>query len=130
MGVFEDEVSKETAIFTGGSSAADLWGASEDGSLVLLELKAKNNNQVGALSELFFYAMVLADEQQGKFFRKGVEGEIIRGTKSLKAMILAPGIHPLITKKVFQLLNTNIKGIEFGYVAINPSPPFDCKRMF
>jgi hypothetical protein len=130
MGVFENVVSRKTAIFTGGKSAADLWAKSEDGSLILFELKADGNCKMGVLSELFFYAMVLADEQQNTFFRQGPEGVIIRSTKSLKAMILAPTIHPLITQEIFALLNTNRMGIEFGYVSINPTSPFECKRMF
>lgn len=130
MGVFEGEVRGKNAIFPRGKSAIDIWGTSPEGSLVLFELKAKNNNQVGAVSELFFYAMVLVDEQQGKFFREGPEGGIIRYTNDLKAMILAPETHPLITKKVFQLLNSNVMGIEFGYVSIDSSPPFNCKRIF
>ncbi len=130
MGIFEGEVCEKNAIVPHGKSAADIWGASADGSLILFELKAENNNQVGAISELFFYAMVLEDEQQGTFFRKDMKDEVIRNTKSLKAMVLAPKIHPLITKNVFQLLNENVKDIEFGYVSINPTPPFNCKRIF
>jgi len=130
MGIFEGEVSEKNAIVPHGKSAADIWGASADGSLVLFELKAEKNNQVGAISELFFYAMVLEDEQEGTFFREGAAGKIIRNTKSLKAMMLAPKTHPLITNNVFQLLNENVKDIEFGYVSINSAPPFNCKRIF
>lgn len=129
MGVFEDKVSSETAIFPGGKSAADLWATSKDGALVLFELKAEGNNQVGAISELFFYSMVLADEQRGIFSREGEEGGIICSTTSLKAMLLAPNKHPLIREKVFSLLNDNKEEIEFGYVHIDPSSPFPCKRI-
>jgi hypothetical protein len=117
VGVFNGEVSKSNAIFTGGKSAVDIWGISTEGALVFFELKVKDNRKIGVLSELFFYAMVLADEQRGVFVRKGYPGEAIRATTSLKAMILAPDIHPIITENVFAMLTKSFNGvIEFGYV--------------
>lgn len=129
MGVFDGEVSKQNAIFTGGKSAVDIWGISPDKTTIIFELKAGGNEKVGVISELFFYAMVLADEQKQKFYREGWAGEAIRETRTLKAMILAPKIHPLISRGVFDLLNAPRKGIvEFGYVEMTPS--FDFSRVF
>jgi hypothetical protein len=107
----------------------DIWGVTSAKELVLFELKAPGNEKVGSISELFFYAMVLADEQKGVFFRTGREGEAIRTTAVLKAMILAPKLHPLITRAVFDLLNAPFKGsIEFGYVDMTSE--FDFRRVF
>lgn len=129
VGVFDGEVSRQNAIFPGGKGAVDIWGISSDKSLVIFELKAGGNEKVGVISELFFYAMVLTNEQKQKFYREGKEGEAIRETRSLKAMILAPKIHPLISREVFDLLNAPRKGaIEFGYVEMTPS--FDFSRVF
>jgi hypothetical protein len=54
VGVFDGEVSKQAAIFTGGKSAVDVWGISSDKSLVIFELKADDNEKVGVISEAFF----------------------------------------------------------------------------
>lgn len=110
MGVFEGKVTTKNAIFAGRKSAVDLWAVSSDNELVMFELKAPGNEKVGVISELFFYAMVLADEQAGVFFRDSSEGEAIRNTKSLKAIILAEKVHSLITQGVFDLLNASFLG--------------------
>lgn len=80
----------------------------------MLELKAEGNCKVGVLSELFFYAMVMRDEQLGKFVRR----RNIERAKKIKAFILAPELHPLITQEVFDLLNEKLRNedIEFGYI--------------
>ncbi|MFA6174533.1 MAG: hypothetical protein WC701_12760 [Kiritimatiellales bacterium] len=122
VGVFCGKVEKKTAIFARGKSAVDIWGITSADELVIFELKAPGNEKVGAISELFFYAMVLADEQAGLLIRKKSPGELIRKTTSLKALLLASAIHPLITNRVFDLLNAPFKQsapskpkIEFGY---------------
>jgi hypothetical protein len=122
VGVFCGKVEKKNAIFAHGKSAVDIWGITSEDELVIFELKAPGNEKIGAISELFFYAMVLADEQAGLFIRRKSPGELIRNTTSLKAMILASAVHPLITNKIFDLLNSPFKRegaaspkIEFGY---------------
>lgn len=122
VGVFSGKVEKKTSIFAHGKSAVDIWGITSAEELVIFELKAPGNEKVGAISELFFYAMLLADEQTGVLVRDAFPGELIRKTASLKALLLASDIHPLITNKVFDLLNTPFKQsapskpkIEFGY---------------
>jgi len=116
VGLFHTEVRKNNAIFPSKHSAIDLWGANGD-DLYILELKAKGNCKVGVLSELFFYTMVLRDEQLERFVRKSPEGELIRSTKQIKAFILAPELHPFITQKVFNLLNEKLRNkMEFGHI--------------
>ena len=122
VGVFCDKVEKKNAIFAHGKSAVDIWGITSANELVIFELKAPKNEKVGAISEIFFYAMVLADEQAGLLIRKNPPGELIRKTTSLKALLLASAVHPLITNRVFDLLNAPFKQraaafpkIEFGY---------------
>jgi hypothetical protein len=121
VGVFCGKVENKTAIFTHGKSAIDIWGITSAAELVIFELKAPGNEKVGAISELFFYAMVLADEQAGLLTREKSPGELLRKTTSLKALLLASAAHPLITNRVFDLLNSPFKRnaalpkIEFGY---------------
>jgi hypothetical protein len=112
VGLFHDEVRENNAIFPGKHSAIDLWGTSGN-DLYILELKAKGNCKVGVLSELFFYTMVLQDEQAERFFRKSGERKSI-----CKTNILAPELHPFITQKVFGLLNEKLRNliVEFGWI--------------
>lgn len=118
VGAFKEKVSKATAIFPRGKSAVDIWGISSNNELVFFELKAPGNMKVGVISELFFYAMILQDEQEDKCTRDHQWGKNIRATTSLKAMVLAEDVHPLITRPVFDCLNKPFTDgrIQFGYV--------------
>src|SRR3989339_762228 len=69
VGLFHTKVAEGNAIFPSKHSAIDLWGTS-GADLYILELKAERNRKVGVLSELFFYTMVLQDEQAGRFTRE------------------------------------------------------------
>ncbi|MFZ0035361.1 MAG: hypothetical protein WAK60_10305 [Sedimentisphaerales bacterium] len=131
VGLFHTKVREENAIFPSKHSAIDLWGAKGDG-LYILELKAKGNCKIGVLSELFFYTMVLRDEQARIFTRESDEGKLIGNTKQIKAFILAPELHPFITQKVFVLLNEKSRNqkmefgwIKFGYVETDPNLRFN-----
>jgi hypothetical protein len=127
VGVFHGSVAKKNAIFTHGKSAVDIWGVAEGNTLIIFELKALGNRKIGAISELFFYAMVIRDEQKGLFIRTHQHGAEIKATSLIKAMLLAEDIHPLIKNpKVFELLNQPLKGaIEFGYVKMAQQYSFD-----
>jgi hypothetical protein len=120
VGLFVDSVAKKNAIFTHGKSAIDIWGISDDKKLIIFELKALENTTIGAISELFFYAMVMRDEQEKHFRRESKKELGISETTSVKAMILAEQVHPFINNpKVFELMNQPCKDlVEFGYVRI------------
>lgn len=127
VGAFKEKVSKATAIFPRGKSAVDIWGISSNNELAIFELKAPGNMKVGVISELFFYAMILQDEQEGNCTRDHQWGNVIRATTSLKAMVLAEEVHPLITRSVFDCLNQPfIDGsIQFGYVRTTGNMGFE-----
>jgi len=116
-GLFHTKVNKNNAIFPSKHSAIDLWGVNGE-ELYILELKASGNCKVGILSELFFYTMVMQDEQTGRFIRACDKGKSIKNTKQIKAFILAPELHPFITQKVFDLLNEKLRNqkMEFGHI--------------
>ncbi len=122
VGLFKGKVSEATAIFPSKKSAIDIWGITGE-DLYIFELKAKNNKKVGCISELFYYAMIMHDEQNRVFVRDSEEGRRVQKTSNIKAYILAPGIHPLITKKVIismnKALKTKQKRITFGYIEFN-----------
>ncbi len=121
IGVFEEKVARETAIFTGQASAIDLWGTNEESkTLSIFELKKPGNTKVGAVSELFFYAMVMKDLVDGRFaFDKrdtvpeGVKPWppqfINESIKKINAYVLADRLHPLFSNgsNLFSLMNKN-----------------------
>lgn len=119
VGVFKDDVCKENTILPRSKSAIDIWGVYKN-ALYLFELKAKNNNKVGALSELFFYAMIMHDVQNKNISRGIAKNDDVRCTNRIIAYILAPSRHPLITKRAFSVINNafekkNMK-ITFGHI--------------
>jgi hypothetical protein len=106
VGTFVGVVSQATAHFPGRKASVDLWGVQGD-LLHLLELKKAKNTKAGALSELFFYSMLLRDVQSG-VIRFGGEDEASRrilATRRIKADILAPSFHPLLDASLFAALN-------------------------
>ena len=112
VGVFDGPPSRGGAIFTGGKSAIDLVGLGADGALWLLELKTARNIKVGALSELFFYSMVLNDARQGRIVfhdkpagkRATITPSNIRAAPRIHARVLAEASHPLLRLEVFETL--------------------------
>lgn len=115
IGLFEGRVANDDQIriFTGGKSAIDLVGVSND-SLVLFELKTQLNRNAGAISELLFYASVVRDAIRGEFqFEQlpfpnncAVTRDDIVGCSNIRAVLLAPKMHPLIQNPaIFQKLN-------------------------
>ena len=119
VGVFKDSVSAKNTILPGKKSAIDIWGVNKD-VLYIFELKDENNVKVGVLSEMFFYAMIISDEQNKKIWRDSTEGEEVRATDRIVAHLLTPRLHPFITEKVFNLINAAFnkkhKNITFGHI--------------
>lgn len=122
VGLFKNEVSKETMVFTGGKSVIDLWTWNED-EISLVELKTLNP-MVGIVSETFFYANYMRDllSKDGLFTLNTAErnkdrgySEILKNKfKKVNGMMLADKYHPLITDETVDVLNAGkIKGIYY-----------------
>ena len=110
VGVFEKIVSKNTSIFTGGKSAIDIWGFNKSNELIVFELKAENNEKVGIISELYFYVCVLQMLRKKifkheKYLDKHKHLLEIPATKKIKGYFLSPTLHPLVDRKMIELLN-------------------------
>ena len=120
VGVFKDKVSRDSAIFSHGKSAIDIWGLSNDNELLLFELKAEKNNKVGILSEIFFYVFLMKKLKDGEFLRtqKGKKTlEPLSRAKKIKGFLLAPSLHRLIDENLIMLLNHGSNpDIEFHYI--------------
>ena len=104
VGLFESRVSDNTRVFPGRRSAIDLMGI--DGStLLLFELKKDGNCKAGAVSEIFFYANVMRDALLGRFAFEDehspaslapITAKDVMLCTDIRAIILAPRLHPLI----------------------------------
>lgn len=122
VGVFENNVSKATSIFTGGKSAIDIWGFNKSNELLVFELKADNNEKIGIISELYFYVCFLQMVQNKIFKHENCIDENkhlleIAATKKINAYFLSPTLHPLIDIEIIKILNTGtLDEINYHYI--------------
>lgn len=117
----------EKKIFTGRSSAIDLWNigkdAQEEEVLNIIELKY-NNKMLGIITELFFYVNYLYDfvsPNHSLTFMKYNSGKNMRSPRGYKKLyqlaagecgcingiMLSDEFHPLVNDKVLALMNSN-----------------------
>ena len=124
VGLFKNEKSDATAVFTGKKSAIDFWLLYKN-ELNIYELKAKNK-MVGILTEIFFYSNYMRDVYWHKSLEKKDNVTIrnhqktdrsynklcggIENITKITGWILADEFHPLITDAVINIMNDN--GIE------------------
>jgi len=127
VGVFEGKVSRATTIFPRAKSAIDLVATDSADHFWVIELKLKDNRKVGAVSELFFYAMVLQDLQRGV-----LQGDKPAGARALlnpTHVVTAPKLHarllmeagrphPLVADKVLDLLTKRVGTIDFAWASL------------
>lgn len=122
VGLFKDEVSKATMVFTGGKSAIDLWTWNLD-EFCLVELKTLNP-MVGIVSEIFFYANYMRDLlcNDGLFplntgkrkNNRGYSNILDNKFKKINGIILADQYHPMVTDETIDVLNAGkIEGINY-----------------
>ena len=105
---------KGKQFFTGGQSAIDLWGRSNN-VLTVIELKY-DNIMVGIISELFLYICVVISLAKGEISAPEScilehESELyanIKSVNSFKAEMLADEYHPLLENNgILDILNNN-----------------------
>lgn len=125
VGLFEDKVASVNTVFTGGKSAIDMWTYHGD-TIYPIELKY-DNEMVGIITEIFFYANFLWDLVRTGGFRispvtkdKERKEAKERGYDYIKegcyrkvsAILLSDSksYHPLVTDKVMATLNAVTKG--------------------
>ena len=120
VGVFKNEVKKNTAFFTAGKSAIDLWAIKGD-EFWIFELKF-NNKQVGIITELLFYMWLSQDMFEHKLnyiitdrpsairsFDKLYQFRENGKTKNFVGVMLYDKIHPLIDTDVIDYINIQFK---------------------
>lgn len=114
VGLFENNVTTKNSIFTGKKSAVDLWGMDENGNLLLFELKAAGNKQIGIISELFFYIAFMDNVRNGKF-----KHPANLKFNNIQACFVAPELHQLIDDKLITILNqSSVPGVSFDKIIL------------
>lgn len=120
VGVFKENISKETSMFTYGHSAIDLWSIKDD-SLYIFELKKSTNIKIGIISEALFYLWIMSDTIK-KRFRYNINGKIPQHRSfdklysaieeerisMIKSVLLIEKLHPLISKGTLNLINSRL----------------------
>ena len=120
VGVFLDKKAEKNAIFPHRKSAIDIWGVDDNNDIYLYELKNYSNTTVGAISEMLFYSYILIDIVNKKIeIPRGHNLEKHIHKNGVNCSLLAPSKHPLIDKKVFDIMNLNNSGIKYGFIEIS-----------
>lgn len=130
VGLFHGKVSGRTAIFPGGKAAIDLLVMEADGTLCVVELKLKDRPKVGAVSELFFYTMVIQDLRAGRMHVDGKPGprvsvttQDILSARAIRGLLLmegggaAPAVHSLVQDRVLPRLSERV-GIDYRWAVL------------
>ena len=137
VGLFTNgKVSKENTFTPRGASQIDLWQL--DGSTMhVYELKVKNNEKVGIISELMFYVCTIKNIVDGnirypdisnaknyRHFKDFADAVATNKIENIIGYFTAPRFHPLIesnqlNNKILAILNANTLGIEFEYKNIS-----------
>ena len=112
-GLFLGAVKAENEVFPGKKAAVDLWTWDED-KFYAFELKYQNQ-MVGIITEIFFYANYLYDLLVEKNFTLNAKSTEKRGYDNLQesefheicGVMTVDEIHPLIDEKVLEILNCN-----------------------
>lgn len=136
FGLFKDRVITENAVMPSDKAAIDIWGL--DGRVFhLVELKVRDNQDLGVLSELFFYACFInemycnrhletKDPADLRTYKK--DGELYRGYSqlinanidSVVAHILTEKKHPRLDDAFAELQKHKLDGIVFANAKIHP----------
>jgi len=107
VGLFADQVTAKTRIFTGGKSAIDIVGVGEDDSFHIFELKAKDNIHAGIVSELLLYTALIREaagtpprikfkEDATLSSRARVHASHVQRCTGIRAVMLVEDLHPLL----------------------------------
>ena len=114
VGLFDRPVPSEASrVFPGAKSAIDMIALTPS-TILIFELKKSGNIGFGALSELLFYTWVVRDLATGRFqptearaeTRLGLRIDSTSQNKDIRAVLLAPDVHPLVEVGVLRLINS------------------------
>lgn len=104
IGLFNGSVAEANRLTP--TSHLDMWELSDNNTLNLYELKAKDNRKVGIISELMYYTNMVSDIIHEKYkFNTGTEHRGIKTLKdlqksavptSINGIFLTDGLHPMI----------------------------------
>ena len=128
VGLFGGRITSKTAIFPRSHAAIDIWGL-DDNTFHLIELKVKENQNLGILSEVFFYVCYIYDMYCKKHLARNKDSEYerkypvkLRGynelvaadVDSVVALILTQQKHPRLDAAFTELQECRLEGIRFA----------------
>lgn len=127
VGVFQDKAKDENSIFPGGAAAIDIWGIGKTDNataLHIFELKKLHGYKkasVGAISELFFYAMIMSDVQKGNFVFDGESEKLLHEIKNTNEiighlLIHENNLHPLLSADIINNALNLPKALRFDCI--------------
>ncbi len=120
-------VENKDRIFTGGSSAIDLWSCKDEDIINIFELKY-DNRMIGIITEIFFYCNYVRDMyckngmikfKCNKGSLRGYDRICKKNFKAIKGFMLYDDgkLHPLITSDLIKNMNENKAKIEYAKIA-------------
>lgn len=136
VGLFAEIIAKDTNITPRGASQIDLWQLDEN-TMYIYELKVKDNNHIGIISELMFYVCTIQNIVNGLIkYPDLTKVKSIRHFKDfanavkdnkicfVKGYLTASKFHPLIESHelkatIIEILNNNNFRILFDYKNIS-----------
>jgi hypothetical protein len=137
VGLFGGSVISEAAIFPRSHAAIDIWGLSGS-TFHLIELKVKKNQNLGVLSEVFFYACFIYEmyckkhleckdppdlrkyKNKKGVFPRGYPELISANINSVVAHILTEQKHPKLEAAFAELKQCKLEGIRFANAKSHP----------
>lgn len=138
VGLFKKEVKSENTFTPRGASQIDIWQLDED-ILRIYELKDENNDKVGIISELMFYANIMrllvkgvikypdsinTEKQYYRHIQDLYKAITSQKVKSIEAVFLNFTFHPLIDyciDNVLAIINSGMNkvGVSFKKEQVN-----------
>lgn len=127
VGLFEESVARDNAVFTGVKSAIDLWSVNGN-TINIIELKTKNP-MIGIVTEIFFYSnyvydlvsedglFTLNEQVKGGKSHRGYEEILkLKEEKSIKiqGIMLADDFHPCVKDCCEELNKNNMGSIQYS----------------
>lgn len=100
VGLYSEEVNRDTAWTPAGKTAVAMWTRTRDRKVVhLFEVRATNKGAVGTLAQALYYARMLSyvrDRRSIDFAPRADGLSAVRNAKDVKMWIAEPRPHPLV----------------------------------
>lgn len=130
VGLFNKKIRTSSRETPGQNSQIDIWAIKGD-TLCIFELKVDTNKSVGIITELMFYVNVMNDLIAGaiqfdeksesvtiRHFDKLITAIKSKEIKKIEGCFLTSNLHPLITSRVIDGINSCLTNISYNKKSI------------